>query len=91
METQKYIKQFLNMNRNNFNNAYNTLVLFQDQTEKLTNTILEQMPWIPDAGRNALSEWSVSYKNGRADIKSKIDDGFAKLENFITPAAESVN
>ena len=47
------------------------------------DTLLEQIFWMPEEGRKALSEWVKSYKKGRDDFKKVVDQNFKNAEAFF--------
>ena len=81
--------QIIDFQKNIFNNSYNTIVKIQEQTEKMTDTFLAGNTSMPAEGRKVLDEWKVAVKKGQVDFKKQIDDGFEKLETFISQSKKS--
>jgi hypothetical protein len=48
MDQKQIFKQMVDFNRSAFNNAFNAMVMVQDQTETLSNTMLNQATWLPE-------------------------------------------
>lgn len=84
MDQKKMMKQLLDLNRTAFNNSYNAMVLLQDQIERVAQTTLARSSWLPEEGRNALNDWTNTYKAGRDSFKAYIDDSYEKLEPLFT-------
>jgi hypothetical protein len=78
MEQKQLVNQMINFNQTVFNNAFDALVLFQDQFEKAANMALDQMPGIPAEGRKAIENWAEVYKEGRKNFKEQADNGFKR-------------
>lgn len=83
MDQKQMMKQMIDFNKAAFENAFNTMTLLQDQTERMTNVFLEQAPWLPKEGRKVIDEWMKAYKTGRDSFKNSMDDAFKKVENYF--------
>ncbi|MDT8273793.1 MAG: hypothetical protein RRA35_11450 [Desulfomonilia bacterium] len=84
MEYQKeFVKQMISMQKTTFDSSFGTMVMLQDQAEKMVKTVLEQAPWITADGRKALDQWVSSFKKGREDFKNSVDEGYQKVEEFF--------
>jgi polyhydroxyalkanoate synthesis regulator phasin len=76
-------KQVIQFYKTTFDNSFGTLVMLQDQAEKLLKTFVEQTPGMNDEGRKVLDQWTSVYKKGRDDFKKAMDEGYAKVEDFF--------
>ena len=83
MEPMVVAKQMMDLQKATFDNSFQAMVLFQEQTERMANTLLEQTLWMPEEGRKVLSEWVKSYKKGRDDFKKVVDQNFKNAEAFF--------
>ncbi|MGA7875389.1 MAG: hypothetical protein WCA08_06975 [Desulfoferrobacter sp.] len=83
MDQKQMMKQMIDFNKAAFENAFNTMTLLQDQTERMTNMFLEQATWLPKEGRKVIDEWMKAYKTGRDNFKGSMDDAFKKVENYF--------
>ncbi len=89
MEMPQMAKQMVEFQKVTFNNAFNTLTMFQDQAEKLVNTFLDQNPAIPQQSREAFRDWLNMCKKARDDYKKTIDDSFKNLESYLSDTTKS--
>ena len=89
METGNIAKQMIDFQKTTFDNSFNAMVAFQDQTEKMMNVLMEQAVWMPKDGKKAVSEWGAVYKKGRDDFKKTVDENFSKFEGFFTGLAKT--
>ena len=89
METGKIAKQMIDFQKTTFNNTFNGMVAFQEQSERMVNTLMEQAVWLPEDGKKAINEWGAAYKKGRDDFKQYVDDNFSKVEGFFSSQAKS--
>jgi len=64
------------------------MVMLQEQTEEVANTILEQATWLPEEGKKAIEEWASSYKKGSEDFKKAVDENFKKVEDFFASSGK---
>lgn len=83
MDQKDIFRQMVEFNKGAFNNAYNAMVMVQDQTETLANTMLNQATWMPEEGRKAVREWVEVFKKGRETYKKTVDEAFKKVQDFI--------
>jgi polyhydroxyalkanoate synthesis regulator phasin len=83
MDQKDIFRQMVEFNRGAFNNTYNAMVMVQDQTETLANTMLNQATWMPEEGRKAVREWVEVFKKGRETYKKTVDEAFRKVQDFI--------
>ena len=84
MNNTELLKQSLESGRSLFENAYTAWQALQDQTEKMTNTWLDQSPWVNDEVRANLDKWTAAYKDGQNHVKAAIDSNFNTLEGYLT-------
>ncbi len=83
METGKIANQTITFQKSLFENTFNAMNMVQDQTEKMTNTFLEQLPWVNEEGKKAVSDAVKMYKEARDNFKKAVDDGFVKMEEMF--------
>ena len=83
MDQKQIFKQMMEFNKAAFNNAFNAMVMVQDQTETLTSNMLNQATGIPEEGRKALQDWVDAFKKGRKEYKKTVDEAFNKVEEFF--------
>ncbi len=79
----RFAKQVIDFQRTMFENVFKSMVMFQDQTESATSTLLKQATWLPKEGRDTINEWVKACKKGREDYKKMIDEGFDNMEKFF--------
>jgi hypothetical protein len=88
MDIRNMAKQVLDVHRSSFDNGYEALVTIQDNAEKMVNAFLAQAVWVPEDGKMALNDWVKIYKKGREDLKHVIDDGYGKVEEYISSSLD---
>ena len=84
MESAKIAKQMINFQKTTFDNTFSVMVMLQEQTERMANTLLEQAAWMPEEGKKAINDWVKAYKKGREDFKKTADQNYKKAENFFS-------
>lgn len=89
MDPQKMGKQMIDFQKATFTNAYNTLSMFQDQSERFVNTFMEQNPMLPQQSKDAFQEWLKMCKKARDDYKKSIDESFKNLEKYFESTSQS--
>ncbi len=83
MEQKQMLKQMVEFNQAAFNNAFNAMTLLQGQFEQVGKTVLEQATWLPAEGRQAIENWTETYKSACQTFKQKIDDSYQQVEKFF--------
>lgn len=83
MDQKQLLKQMIEFNQAAFNNAFNAMVMLQEQFERVAETVLEQASWLPEEGRNAIENWVQSYKKGRDNYKQYMDESYQQVEKFF--------
>jgi hypothetical protein len=83
METSNMAKQMINFQKTLFENSFNAMSMVQDQTEKMINNFLTQLPWVNEDAKKTISNSVDFYKKARTDFKKAVDDGFVKMEELF--------
>ncbi len=83
MNQAKVAKKMINFYKTTFDSSFNALSILQEQAEKMVKVSLEQAPWIPPEGKNAVDEWVKAYKKGRDDFKSAVDENYKKVDSYF--------
>lgn len=83
MEQGKITKQMIEFHKTTFDNTFNAMEILQEQTEKMVNMFLEQAPWLPAEGKQAVNEWVKTYKKGREAFKEGANESYEKVEEFF--------
>lgn len=83
MDQKQVFKQMVDFNKAAFTNAFNAMVLVQDQNEALATSLMNQADWLPEEGKKAVREWVEVFKKGRDEYKKAVDEAFRKVEAFF--------
>jgi hypothetical protein len=75
-------QQMINLYKTIFDNSFSTVMMLQEQMERLSNMYLGQMVNLPEEAKKDLGELTKSHKKNCADFKKVVDGGFQKLESF---------
>ncbi len=86
MEQKQILQQMIDYNKTSFENAYEAIILIQDQAEKAASMAMDQASWLPKEGKSVLNEWTNSCKKGRTEFKKIVDDNFKKVEDMMKSA-----
>lgn len=73
----------LEYNKAFFEGTYNTMIFWQDQTEKAMDTFLDRSNLLAKEMKKFTDEWTRVYKAGRESFKSSADEAFKKVEVFL--------
>ena len=84
MDQSQFAKQMIDFQKTTFDNVYDSMVMLQDHTEKLANTVFEQATWLPEESSRLVTQWIEIFKKSRNDYKLAVDDIFTRIEDLIT-------
>ncbi len=84
MNPSQFAKQMIDFQKMSFDNTFNSMVMLQDHTEKLANTLFEQANWIPEESNRLVTQWIELFKKGRNEYKLAVDDIFTKFDDLFT-------
>ena len=82
IDTKKMGQQMVDFYKTSFDNSFNTMMMLQEQMERLGAMYWGQMLSLPEEAKKDMAEWTKSYKKNCADFKKVVDDGFQKLESY---------
>jgi len=85
MQPKQLLKQMVDFNKAAFENSFNTMLILQEQMEKMAKTYTDQATGISAQAKSAVNEWTKLYKKGLADFKNMTDQNFEKVESFLSP------
>jgi hypothetical protein len=83
MDSTQFVKQTLGFQKTIFENSYNAMIVVQDQTEKMMNSYLDQLPWVTEESKSSMKATVDLAKKAREDFKTAVDDGFTKFEEML--------
>jgi gas vesicle protein len=84
MNSSWIAKQMVDLQKTTFDNSFNAMVMVQDHSEKVAHTIFEQITWFPEEVKRSIGQWTEIYKKGRNDLKTALDENFAKARELFT-------
>lgn len=83
MDQKVLLKHMIEFHKAAFDSTFNVMSILLEQTETMTNSMLENAIWMPIEGKKAVKEWVNSCKKGREDYKNMVNDSFKKVETFF--------
>jgi hypothetical protein len=86
MEQAKVTRQMIEFYKTTLDNTFNATMILQEQTEKMVGLFLEQSPWFPKEGKEAVNEWVKTYKRGRDVYKTSVDESYKKVKDYFASA-----
>ena len=82
MKTNEITKQALDFQKGVFTGWYGAMSILQDQAASAVDMMLNQS-WLPDQGRQVISNWVSTCKNERDRFKVYMDESFSGLEKYL--------
>ncbi len=86
MEQAKLTRQMIEFYKTTYDNTFNATIIMQEQAEKMVGLFLEQSPWLPKEGKDAINEWVKTYKRGRDTYKVSVDESYKKVKEYFSSA-----
>ena len=83
MDQKQILKQMVEFNQTAFNNAFNAMTLLQGQFERAAKTVLEQANELPAEAREAIENYTETYKSACQTFKQQVDDSYKQVEKFL--------
>ncbi len=83
MDQKQIFKQMIDFQKSTFDNSFKAMTTLQEQGEKMVDMFLAQAPWLPEQGKQAVSNWLSAYKQGREDFKESVEKNFMKVEEYF--------
>ena len=83
MQPKQLLKQMVDFNKAAFENSFNTMLMLQEQMERMARVYVDQATGVSAETKNAVNEWTQLYKKGLAGFKAMIDEHFKKVDAFL--------
>jgi len=83
MRNKEIVKQMIDLQKKSFYNCFSTMVMLQDQAEKLLKNFVDHIPGMSDEVKKVMEQWNSAYKKSRDDFMKAVDDGYNKVELFF--------
>ena len=83
MVTENFAKQIIDFQKTAFDNAFDAVVMLQDHAERVTQTAMDQVTWLPEEGRKVMDQWVTMAKKGRDDFKELVDQNFDNMAEYL--------
>ena len=83
MDSSQFVKQTLGFQKTIFENSFSAMIVIQEQSEKMMNSYLEQLPWVTDESKSSMKASVDMAKKARDDFKTAVEDGFTKFEEML--------
>lgn len=83
METKNVLQGMIKFNHTMFDNTFDLSVQFQDQAEKLGETVLDKTGLSSNEYRKSYDTLMSAYKTGRSSFKKFVDEGFQNVETAL--------
>ena len=82
-------QEVFNLSKNYWMSTMEMMSAFQDQNEKMWNTLLEQGLVNQQEGRKMLQEWLNRAKQAREEFTKTMEDNWKKAENSFGVTSKS--
>ncbi len=81
--------KIIEMQKTAINNTFDSIISFQNQSEKMTNSFIDQIPYLAPEARKVYNEWFLAFKKGQDEYKKTCDESFKKFESYFSDTKKS--
>ncbi|MBU1171941.1 MAG: hypothetical protein KKD44_20495 [Proteobacteria bacterium] len=83
MKHTPIIKNIMVYNKAGFENAFNSLVVLQNQAESYIETAFKQNSLIPDEGKSLMKSWLQLVKNTQESARHALLNNHERIKSFM--------
>ena len=83
MDNKEIAKQMIDLHKTSLGNCFSTMVMLQNQAEKIMKTFVGNIPGVTDEGKKVMDQLNSMCKKNSDDFKKAVDEGYAKVEKFF--------
>ena len=88
MQAREMTQQVIAFQKQMVDNWDEALELMENQTAASVNWMLDTATWMPDAGRQAVTQWMAIAKEERGRLKAHLDQRLSTVEKIFSPPAK---
>jgi len=85
MDAMKVNQQMLAFQKETFAAFQNLWELTQNQASDTVNQMMDQSPWMPEKGHQAMKKWLMLMNQERKRYTAFVDRGFAICDKMFAP------
>lgn len=82
MNQAEILKNILSWYSGSFSSTLNIINLYQEQTESLVRTFIENSN-LPEDARRTINEWFSFMRQSQIDFRESMETGLKQLETYI--------
>ena len=82
--TENLFKEMSGLLKSNFESSFESMSLFQKQSEKITKMMLDQVISFQSEGRNFIENWMSNIQVNQENYKKMIEGQLNRLEDFFS-------
>lgn len=91
MNPQKITQQWLDFQKQSFENFQSIWQLAQTHTSSTVDRMLDQAFWVPQENRQMLESWRTMMDKERERYAAFVDRGFTIYEEMLAPLTKAVS
>lgn len=86
LNTSGAAKQMIDFQKTMVDNTFKAMIKFQEQSETMTNAVLEKNTMLPEQSKNTIQYCMKTYKNAIESMKNNVDGAYEKMgKAFVSP------
>jgi len=86
MEPKAIAKETLNLSKVTFDNAFNAMLLLQEQVQRMIDIYFHQMLVFPEEGKKVADTWTEACTAHRDEFKKAVESNYEMLASFFKDA-----
>jgi hypothetical protein len=86
MEPSEIAKETLNLSKVTFDNAFNAMLILQEQVQRMIDIYFHQMLVFPDEGKRVADTLTEVCRTGREEFKKVVETNYEMIASFLNDA-----
>jgi hypothetical protein len=87
IKPSQFTQQMIDFQKTSFLSFYKAATAVQKQANSALDLVLNQVPWIPSEGRQAISDWLGTCRQEGDRFKTYVEKSFSNLGIYFSPEA----
>lgn len=83
MENRHFVTEAIRYQKLFTDSAFELWSFYQDNSEAMMQNTLNELKWIPEAGRAGYLQWNENNRQVGTYLKSIVDSGFEQVERVV--------
>lgn len=83
MNSNSLMKQVISFQKAVFDSNYNSVTVFQDYSQSMTDGFIKQIPWVTEEQKKSLTDVFDYIRKSKEEYREAVDKGFVDMEKLF--------